>query len=257
MTHQFIKTFKEDAIYRISLNRPEKLNAFNLKLIEELVSELKNADRDDDIKVIIVSGEGKAFSAGGDLENMAKDQDMFAGDQKKLKDLYQTGIQQIPLVFKSISKPTIAMVHGAAVGAGCDLSLMCDLRIVSENSFFMESFINLSIISGDGGSYFMTKLIGPSRTMELMLTGRKLKAKEALEIGLVNKVVKENELLLKTYEFAKKISKSSLVSLKRTKKIVLDSTSSTLEDHLEIAAEVQSHAQREDEHKALVKKFFN
>ncbi len=251
-----VLTKKEGSLLILTLNRPEVLNAFNLDLINNLVSELKKADVDPEVKIIIITGEGKAFSAGGDLKAMHDKTDMFAGDEKELEKLYKEGIQQIPQTLDKMKKITIAMVNGAAVGAGCDLACMCDLRIVSDKAFFKESFINLGILSGDGGSFFLQRLIGYGRAMDLLLTGRKVSATEAKEIGLVNYVSDSSKLLEETKDLALKLSRFPTESLQLNKAALQNSLQQGLTEHLNYVAELQARLQRSPEHEDLVNHFF-
>ncbi len=254
MSYKNILVSKKDFITEITLNRPEFLNAFTLDLIHEFLSALKESKKDD-TRVLIISGAGRAFSAGGDLNAMKNKTGMFAGNEEKLKKIYQEGIQQIPLMLESIEIPIIAMVNGPAVGAGCDLACMCDLRIMSDNAFFKESFINLALVSGDGGAYFLHRLIGYGKTMEMQLTGRKVKSDEALKIGLVNEVTSSDSLKTRVYELAEKLAGYPFEALKMNKKGIKDGFYSNLSDHLDLMSSLQAKTQRSDEHFKLVDEF--
>ncbi len=240
----------------LTLNRPEVLNAFNLDLIRNLVNELKKAEADSEVEVIIITGEGKAFSAGGDLKAMHDKTDMFEGNVEELEKLYTEGIQQIPLILENMKKITIAMINGPAVGAGCDLACMCDLRFISDNAFFKESFINLGILSGDGGSYFLQRLIGYGRAMDLLLTGRKVKAEEAKQIGMVNYVSDSSTLVAKTKEFALKLCEFPSEARQLNKQALQKSLQQGLPEHLNYVAALQAKLQRSQEHEDLVNHFF-
>ena len=254
MAYKNILTETKEFITTITLNRPDHLNAFTLELIHEFLDALEKA-KTDESRVVIITGAGRAFCAGGDLNAMKNKTGMFAGDEKELKKIYQDGIQQIPLLIETIEKPIIAMINGAAVGAGCDLACMCDLRFMSDSAIMKDSFINLALVSGDGGAFFLHRLIGYAKTMELLLSGRKVESKEALQIGLVNKVVAIGELKNETYSFAKKLSRLPFKALKMNKLGIKDAYTSNLKDHLELMATLQSKTQRSDEHFELVNKF--
>ena len=124
----------------ITLNRPEASNAYSNGMVRALVEVLKHADADNTVRVIVITGAGKNFCAGGDIKAMKGKTGMFAGEPNQLRETYQSGIQQIPLTFMQLKTPVIAMVNGAAVGAGCDLTAMCDLRIASEEATYPETF---------------------------------------------------------------------------------------------------------------------
>ncbi len=256
MIYKNILVQTKDLITTITLNRAEHLNAFTLELIGEFLDALSVA-RNDESRVIILTGAGRAFCAGGDLNAMKNKTGMFAGDEKELKQLYQDGIQQIPLLIEKIEKPIIAMINGAAVGAGCDLACMCDMRFMSDSAIMKDSFINLALVSGDGGAYFLHRLIGYAKTMELLLSGRKVDSSEALRIGLVNQVIAHDQLKEKTYDFAQKLVALPFNALKLNKQGIKDAYYSSLEDHLELMATLQSKTQRSDEHFKLVNQFLN
>ncbi len=256
MSYKNISVETKDLITSITLNRPEFLNAFTLELIEEFLEALSLA-RLDDSRVIIIRGAGRAFCAGGDLHAMKNKTGMFAGDEKELKRLYKEGIQQIPQLIEKIEKPIIAMINGPAVGAGCDLACMCDLRFMSDKAIMKDSFINLALVSGDGGAYFLHRIIGYAKTMELLLSGRKVDSKEALKIGLVNQVFEADKLEDETYNFARKLCSLPFNALKMNKRGVKDAYDSSLEDHLELMATLQAKTQRSEEHFDLVNQFLS
>ncbi|MCB9092441.1 MAG: enoyl-CoA hydratase/isomerase family protein [Halobacteriovoraceae bacterium] len=246
--------FSENVLM-IKLNRPDTLNAFNLEMVSELVDCLEKYEEQDEVHVIVITGAGKAFSAGGDIMAMHEKSDMFAGDIDELRTLYQRGIQKIPLTIEKMQTPLIAIVNGAAVGAGCDLACMCDLRIMSSEAFFKESFINLALVSGDGGSYYLNRIIGYGRAMDMLLTGRKIKAGEALEIGLVNYVFSHTDLEEEAMKIAKSIASHGSVASRMNKAGLKNASRSELYHHLEFMACLQAITQRSSEHEKLVQKF--
>jgi len=175
----WIKTYKlkdlklsipREHLLHIELDRPEASNAFSMEMIESLCRVLMLADRDPDIRVMMLSGGGKNFCAGGDVQNMIEQSGMFGGDSVELMNKYRHGIQQIPKTMEEISTPVVAMVNGRAVGAGCDLACMCDLRVGSTHTQFAETFNQLGLVPGDGGTFFLTRLIGFSRAMQMFMT---------------------------------------------------------------------------------------
>ncbi len=256
MEYKNLIVTNQNNIKEIKLNRPESLNAFTLDLINEFLIELELTKKDG-TKVLVISGEGRAFSAGGDLNAMKNKTGMFAGDEAELKKIYQDGIQQIPIKIEEIEIPIIAKVNGPAVGAGCDLACMCDLRIVSDIAFFKESFINLALVSGDGGAFFLHRLIGYGRTMEMLLTGRKVKAEEALSIGLVTQVVEHESLNEKVHELCEKLVNFPHEALKMNKAGIKNAYIVNLKDHLELMSSLQAKTQRSTEHFSLVDKFLS
>jgi 2-(1,2-epoxy-1,2-dihydrophenyl)acetyl-CoA isomerase len=236
----------------ITLNRPERSNAYSSAMVQGLVSVLKHADTDNDIRVIILTGAGKSFCSGGDVKAMREQTGMFAGGPNQLREAYQAGIQQIPLTISQLKTPLIAMVNGPAVGAGCDLAAMCDLRIASSEASFAETFAEVGLVPGDGGAYFLTRLIGFGKAMEMFLTCKKILAPEALEIGLVNKVVPHLELKKETEELASHLEKLPPIALQMTKKAVSHAYQGDLSSHLELMSAYQAITQRSSDHFAAL-----
>lgn len=232
----------------ISLNRPETSNAYSSSMVKDLVDVLKYADRDNQIRVMIITGIGKSFCAGGDIKAMRSKTGMFAGEPNELRESYQSGIQQIPLTISQLKTPIIAMVNGAAIGAGCDLAAMCDLRIASNDALFAETFARVGLVPGDGGAFFLTRLIGYGKAMEMFLTCKNISAQEALNIGLVNQVVPADELRARTQELADQLATLPPIALQMTKKAVVHAYQSDLNDHLELMAAYQGITQRSSDH---------
>jgi len=236
----------------IILNRPEASNAYSTGMVKSLVKVLKLADENKNVRVIVITGAGKNFCAGGDIKAMQQKSGMFSGESNELREAYQQGIQQIPLTISQLKKPLIAMVNGAAVGAGCDLAAMCDLRVASNEAKFAETFAQVGLVPGDGGAYFMTRLIGFSKAMEMFLTCKTINAEEAHRIGLVNFVVDSKDLKQETQKLATQLSSLPPIALQMTKKAVIHGQRSDLISHLELMAAYQGITQRSSDHfKAL------
>lgn len=232
----------------ITLNRPESSNAYSSGMVKALVEVLKYADKDNQIRVMVITGAGKNFCAGGDIKAMRGKTGMFAGESNELREAYQSGIQQIPLVISQLKTPLIAMVNGAAIGAGCDLAAMCDLRIASTESSFGETFAKVGLVPGDGGAFFLTRLIGFAKAMEMFLTCKIFSAEEALEMGLVNQVVLPEELKAKTIELVESLASFPPIALQMTKKAVIHGHQTDLISHLELMAAYQGITQRSSDH---------
>lgn len=236
----------------ITLNRPEASNAYSIAMVNALVEVLKHADSDNDVRSIVITGAGKNFCAGGDIKAMRSKSGMFAGESNELRETYQAGIQQIPLTITQIKTPLIAMVNGAAVGAGCDLAAMCDMRVASENSSFAETFTKVGLVPGDGGAYFLSRLVGFGKAMEMFLTCKTYSAQEALDIGLVNFVVSPEELKMKTQKLIELINSMPPIAVQMTKKALVNSCRADLQSHLDLVAAYQGITQRSSDHfKAL------
>lgn len=254
----YLKTFEDlVVVYKnqcvwITLNRPEASNAYSTPMVQALVEVLKYADVDNTVRVIVITGSGKNFCAGGDVKAMKGKTGMFAGESNQLREAYQAGIQQIPLTISALKTPIIAMVNGAAVGAGCDLAAMCDLRIASESATFAETFAKVGLVPGDGGAFFITRLIGFGKAMEMFLTCKNFSAAEALKMGLINQVVLPDELKTKTEELVEQLSALPPIALQMTKKAIVHAYQNDLTSHLELMAAYQGITQRSSDHfKAL------
>lgn len=239
---------KDAQLLWVTLNRPKYSNAFSDEMIADLCCIFREADNDDDIRVIILTGAGKTFCAGGDVKAMEEKTGMFAGDSDELRRRYAKGIQQIPLTIEAISTPLIAMVNGAAIGAGCDLACMCDIRVGCRYSRFGETFAKLALVPGDGGTFFLQRVIGYAKAMELSLTGRIVPADEALSLGLLNNIVEEDSLKSETQKLARSIAANSPVAVSMIKKAIRAARTAEISGHLDLLAAFQGITQRTQDH---------
>jgi enoyl-CoA hydratase/carnithine racemase len=238
---------KNNYIATITLNRPEKLNTFSVNMINGWVEALKDAQRDDGVRVIVVTGAGRAFCAGGDVNAMKKGEGFFpeedfppAGDNNafhKKKNLWEL-IHQVPLTLENMDKPVICAVNGDAVGAGCDMALMCDLRIAAESARFSEGYVKLGLVPGDGGAFLLPRLIGLPRALELLWTGDRISAREAWQMGMVNRVVPGEKLLEETYRLAGQIAEGPPLAVRMIKRAVYQGLKSDLKTSLDL---ISSH----------------
>ncbi|EQC43906.1 enoyl-CoA hydratase-related protein [Bacteriovorax sp. Seq25_V] len=243
-----LKVKLDDGILVIGLDNQKFSNAFSDALISSFVSVLEFANFSPDVRVIILTGEGKNFCAGGDVKAMQNKTGMFAGESYELRERYASGIQRIPLAIEALKKPIIAMVNGAAIGAGCDLAAMCDIRICDENSRFGETFTKLALVPGDGGPYFLARVIGYTKAMEMYLTGDIYSATQAKEMGLVYKVCLSGELLNETMSLARRISKNAPIAIEFTKMAMKRAAKDDLQSHLNFVSLAQGITQRSDDH---------
>ena len=241
----------------ITLNHPEKMNAISYEMIDSLTSTLFKAEMNPAVKVIIIRGEGKAFSAGGDVQAMKDKSGMFQGDSNELRMRYMQGIQKIPKCMEDLSKPIIAMVNGAAVGAGCDLAMMCDLRIGCEESRFGETFAKLGLVPGDGGTFFLTRIVGFSKAMQMTMTAEIIQGKKAFDFGLMNYFVETADLEKETTALATKIAALPAVAVQMAKKSLKAAYRHDLQVNLDLLAAFQGIAQRTPDHENAVNAFFD
>ena len=241
----------------ISLNRPEIRNAFTLKMAEEISLALTDAAGDPDIKVIIIRGEGDAFSAGGDIKEMSRG-NLASWD---MKNYLWNHVQKIPLLLEDMDKPVIASIDGPAFGGGFGLALACDLRIASERASFCATYVRIGLAPGDGSAFFLPRLIGLSRAMEIILTGRVVKMEEAHRLGLVDRIVPSDSLEEESLAYATQIARWPEASLKASKRALHDGLKSDLRGHLDYMSSQLALLSETGEHKeaiqALVRKKSN
>lgn len=250
-----LKTEVVDEVLWIYLNRPDSMNAITDEMISGLVGALKKAESDDGIRLSVITGMGKAFCAGGDIKAMEEKTGMFAGDSKELKERYQKGIQQIPKTIEAINKPIIAMVNGAAIGAGLDLACMCDIRVGSTYAKFGETFAKLALVPGDGGSYFLQRIVGFAKAMEMTLTANVYNANQAKEMGLLNEVVEADELKGMVQNYANAILLTAPKASSMGKAALKAAYHETLDPMLEKLATFQGETQRTEDHFEALKAF--
>jgi len=215
----------EQHIALIKLHRPKELNALNRQLMQELQQALQELDEDEKVRVIVLTGDEKAFAAGADIRQMA---DATALDMLKLNQ-FATWDQ-----VKKTRKPMIAAVSGFALGGGCELMIHCDLIVASETARIGQPEIKLGVIPGAGGTQRLTRSLGKALAMEMVLTGRSLTAEEALRIGLINKVVPVELYLQEAINLAKQVAENSPLATQLAKESVLHAFNTTLDEGLHL-----------------------
>jgi enoyl-CoA hydratase/carnithine racemase len=257
MTYREISFEQRGTIAILTLNRPEVRNTITEPaMIEEILDACRRVQEDEAVSVMILTGAGSAFSAGGNVKDMYNKQGMFAGDPDQIRNNYRQGIQQIPLAFQRLDVPTIAAVNGPAIGAGCDLTCMCDIRLASDQARFGETFVSVGLIPGDGGAYFLPRVIGYAKALELAFTCRVIDAAEALRIGLVSEVVPHERLLERSLEMAAEIAKQPARILRLAKRLFSLAQGKSLEETLEISAAFQALCHHSPEHMQALEAFF-
>ena len=230
----FIDVTTQDAIATITLNRPDKLNAFTGTMREDLLDALRAAGRDDAVRVVVLTGAGRAFCAGGDVEYMHGLQQ--SGDVASFRKLLDAG-RDVVLQIVSMEKPVIAAINGVAAGAGCNLALACDYRIASEQAKLSESFVRIGLHPDWGGTWLLPRLVGRSRALEILMTGRMVGAAEAVEIGMVDRVAAD--LAAETQTLAKSIADGPALAIAAIKRALNASERNDLRAQLELEAEHQ------------------
>lgn len=256
MTSAPLLVERADHIETWTLNLPDSRNPISdPAIVDALCAQVALVNADHDVRAVVLTGAGSAFSAGGNVKDMVDRTGMFGGSPYELRDGYRGGIQRIPRALYHCEVPVVAAVNGPAVGAGCDLAVMCDLRVASSRAWFAESFVQLGIIPGDGGAWLLTKAIGPARAAEMALTGDRVKADQALEWGLVNQVVEPENLLDAAHALAARVAKNPPHSVRMAKKLLRESQHQSLESLLELSAAMQALAHHTQDHREALEAF--
>jgi 2-(1,2-epoxy-1,2-dihydrophenyl)acetyl-CoA isomerase len=234
----------------ITLNRPEKKNAFDSQMIDEWVAALEDAEKNEDVHVIVVTGSGNAFCAGGDVGGMKQDQKPLDNKNKLWKNIHR-----IPLALKKIDKPVIAAINGPAVGAGLDMALMCDIRTMIDESKVSEGYVKVGLVPGDGGAFFLPPIVGEAKAFELLWTGNFISSKEALSLGMVNHVYTKEEFMKKTMDLAEQIASGPQIAIRMTKRAVRYSRTMELEPALDLISSHYAIIKETEDHKEGVTAF--
>ena len=246
MSEETLLTRLSEGVFTITMNRPAVKNALDTATQRRLVDVLYDAARSPAVHVVVLTGAGAAFSTGGDFKNLGApdpsdpiaqqySSDPAWGDLEARVDRLRK-MTEASLWLYRMGKPTIAMVRGPAAGAGLSLALACDFRFAASNAFFVTSFVKLGMSGDYGGSYFMTKLIGPTKTKELYMLSERLSAEEAQRLGLVSRVLSDEELEPATYEFARRLAAGPAIALRYIK----DNVHAALDEPLAAASEIEA-----------------
>jgi len=244
-------------VLTVTLNMPERRNPVSDNhVVDALCAAMQAADSDMDVRVVILTGAGSAFSSGGDLKAMQRrDSGLRASLPARTRRNYREGIQRLPLMFEALEVPVIAAVNGPAIGAGCDLACMCDIRIAGRSARFAESFVKLGILPGDGGSWLLPRIVGFSKASEMALTGDSVDAEEALKIGLVSRVVDDADLMDEARAMANRIAANPPYATRMTKRMLRKSWNAELETVLEIAGGAQALLHETADHQEALDAF--
>lgn len=225
-----------DGVVIATLNRPEKKNALSQEMVSELTRALREAQDDPQVRVFVITGAGDAFCSGGDLARHSKETDAAEPTPLQRKSRLQQGTHRLAFAIEEFEKPLIAAVNGAAAGAGMDMALMCDLRFASRAARFSEAYIRVGLIPGNGGCYFLPRLVGSARALEMLWTGDFVGAEEALRIGLVNRIFDDDQLIGETLAFAARLASGPPLQQRAIKKLVYQSLRTDLRTSLELVA---------------------
>lgn len=236
----------------LTLNRPASRNALSEDVVTALIAGLERADADTGVSCVILTGAGESFCAGGNLKEIRALTEEKQLGSAELAEWYRRGIQRIPLTFARLDVPVIAAVHGHAIGAGCDLAAMCDIRLASDEALFAESFLSVGIIPSDGGAWVLPRIIGYARAMQMLLTAEGVAAGKAAEWGLVSEVLPPERLLPRAKELAARIGAQPPQALRLAKRHFRSAQAKTLADALDEAAVLQGVLHHTEDHREAV-----
>jgi 2-(1,2-epoxy-1,2-dihydrophenyl)acetyl-CoA isomerase len=248
MTDTILTTIPH-GVLTITLNRPDALNAFTVEMKEGLLAAFKDAARNKDVRVVILTGAGRAFSAGQDLKERA------GPDVNDLGAELRQRYNPIILAMRRLEKPIVGAINGVAAGAGISIAIACDILIASDKASFMEAFGRVGLVPDTGSSWFLPRLVGPARAAEMMFTADSVDAATAERIGLVNRVVPADDLMDEANALAARLAQAAPMALALAKRALNRALNSTLDDALEFEAQLQSIAGRSADHKEGVAAF--
>jgi enoyl-CoA hydratase/carnithine racemase len=234
--YEHIDITDDSGIVTITINRPEKLNALVGHMRRDLAEALEAAGSDRAVRVVVITGAGRAFCAGGDVAFMAEL--IERQDTEEFSRLLGAA-RRVVTSIRQITKPVIASINGPASGAGCNLALACDLRIASTDASFSQSFVKVGLHPDWGGTYFLPRLVTPNKACEMFFLGEVISAEEALRLGIVNRVVPPEELETATRDLAERLREAPLISIAAAKQAVYMSQSTELEEMLRYETEAQ------------------
>ena len=242
----------EDGVATLTFNRPERMNALSTPIMEGLLHGLPRLAGDPAVKVVVLTGAGRAFCAGGDVKDMAQ-----GGEQRSAPEATARlrSRMEVSRILHELPKPTIAMINGPAAGAGLAFALACDLRIAGASARLVTAFVRVGFSGDFGGSYFLTRLVGTARARELYFTGRPVDADEALSLGLVNRVVPDGDLATVMMELARSLAHGPSIALGLMKRNLNCAESCGLAELLDMEATHQVQSGRTEDHREAAKAF--
>ena len=251
----FLKYQQTGNIVTLTMDQPEQRNPLTgNSAVAEFVAACERITADMSVNVVIITATDPVFCAGGDIKNMQR---YFLDDMDpaEIRHEYRTGIQELAKAIYHLEVPVIAAINGAAIGAGCDLTCMADIRIASEKAKFAESFVKLGIVPGDGGAWLLPRVVGASKAAEMAFTGGMLSAQEALACGLVSRVVPHEELLSEAQALAETIAANPGQALRMTKRLLREAATKDFDSLLELSAGFQAIAHKSSQHREAVTAF--
>jgi 2-(1,2-epoxy-1,2-dihydrophenyl)acetyl-CoA isomerase len=248
MSYQQVTVQRDGAVATVRMNNPAKLNALSTVMSGELIDALASLNRDAAIRAIVLTGEGRGFCAGADLS--ALEDPYRRGDRPTLSTFLQsdTGYNRLIPLLAEAPKPVIAAINGVAAGAGLSVALACDMRIASEDAPISLAFVKIGLIPDSGACYFLPRAVGMAKALELAITGDRIDAAKALEMGLVNRVVPADRVLTEAQDLAKRLAELPTAAIALTKRVLKDASGLSLAETLNLEAAVQDEAAATDDH---------
>src|SRR5512140_76902 len=251
----FLKTSRDGPVLTLTMRHPGTRKALTgNRAAEDFVQACAAIEADHTVRAVILTGEGPVFSSGGNVKNMQRYFQQQLSPET-IREEYRQGIQRIPKALYNLDVPVIAAVNGPAIGAGMDLTCMCDIRIASERATFAESFVKVGIVPGDGGAWLLPRVVGMSKASEMSFTGDTLKAPDALACGLVSRVVPHDRLMDEARELARRIAANPGHALRMSKRLLREGQHVRLETLLEMSAGFQALAHHTKQHEEAVNAF--
>ena len=257
MDYQTIILEKKDHVARLTLNRPERLNALNRQMFRELNSALEDVANEREMRALVLTGAGRAFCASADIKEERQEGDRLLGymEPNEIFQFIRNGPQGITLKLHQMEIPTIAMVNGLAIGDGFDFALACDIRIGCENSRFMNAFLQMGLVSNTGATWLYPRAMGVNQALELLFTGDWLEAADAERMGLLNRLVPSEDLFEETMSLAARIAGKSPVANRLVKGMVYRGLRQSLEEHLPEAAHAEVLSLASEDHREALAAF--
>lgn len=227
----------EDGIATLTLNRPERMNSFSGGLLSGWADGIQRAAQDNDVRVLVVTGNGRAFCAGADLRATGSDDTVLRQESTpgERRNSLRFSVHRVAQALQYLDKPYIAAVNGAAVGAGMDMASMADVRIASDQARFGMSYVNVGLVPGDGGAWLLPRIVGVQKALDLIWRGELFDAQEALEMGYVARVVPHDDLMTEAGDYARRLADGPPIAIQMAKRLVYRAMDQTFMEALEAA----------------------
>ena len=253
MVYQDILVTQQDTVAIVTLNRPERMNTMGGTLVEDTIAVLTSFQQDQNVRAVILTGAGqRAFCAGADVQNLQNQSEEATAMERRR---YVHSAQKLTLAIRQLEKPVIAAVNGVAAGGGCDIALACDIRIASEQARFGEVFARIGLFPGTGGTYFLPRLVGIAKALELIWTGDVIDAQEAERIGQVSRVVPLEDLMAAAIAFAQRLAQGPPLAISLAKTAVYQGLDLDIHSAFEYAATAESITLTSEDHREGVTAF--